>query len=148
MIMKERYEIEEGYKVHYFGEVKSLRLKQWFSECDGTYSQKHTDYIEGIFYYSAEVTIEGYQFIFGSWQKNNATRPTDMRELSTSIMAKGTTGPSSPCILLAMFNKSYNKYRKETGKDLEYLVNQNIKEFSHIIIKKQKIEPCVISLLI
>lgn len=146
--MKENIVIEEGHNVHYFDEIKVIPEKRWCSNKDAApYSQSYTSYSDRNFYYTSEVIIEGVRFIFGSWNKNSAKNPDSMLEVTTGIAGKYTNGPSSPAILLSLFNIAYAKYQKETGNNLQFLVEQNIKN-QQSIINKKSISLCTLSLII
>ena len=146
--MKEVTIKEEGYDVHYLGEIKVLSEKRWCSNKDIVpYSQIYIGYEHKNFYYTSEVTIEGVHFIFGSWKKNSAKNPDSMLEVITGIPGQYTNCPANPAILLRLFNLSYKKYKKETGNNLQFLVEQNIKKQQGIINKKS-INLCTLSLLI
>ena len=146
--MKENIVIEEGHNVHYFDEIKVIPEKRWCSNKDIVpYSQIYIGYEHRNFYYTSEVTIEGVHFIFGSWKKNSAKNPDSMLEVITGIPGQYTNGPSSPAILLNLFNIAYTKYQKETGNNLQFLVEQNIKK-QQSIINKKSISLCTLSLII
>lgn len=149
--MQEQTVMEEGFHVHYFGKIMSTPIKFWYSRFSSKSdtAQEYYGYDERPFYYIAETWVEGFHFLFGSWDKKDAKHPNNMKEMSTFIDGSNLPSKASPSILLSAFKQSYTNYKKNQGRDLNACIQLHLRwQAEYMATQIKTLDLCTLSLII